>query len=106
MLPPSDDDRYHQLVRHFGDLTIAWQQHRETVTRAIGVLSSEILQIRDWMARDEAHRTARQQQLDAVLGRLEQSDRAIRRWQWVRVLIEIIGVALIVAFVIGLLWER
>jgi hypothetical protein len=105
-----DDDvpetRYTALIRHFGDLTIAWQQHRDTVNRAVGILSHEILQIRDWMARDETQRTQRQEQLDTVLSRLEASDRAIRRWQWARVIIEVIIGLIFVAFLVGLLWGR
>jgi hypothetical protein len=109
----NDDDaddlpqsRYDRLVRHFSDLTIAWQQHRDTVNRAVGILSHEILQVRDWMARDDRQRAARQEQLDGVLARLEQSDRAIRRWQWFRVAIELIAALVVVAFIIGFLWER
>lgn len=84
-----DDERYSSLLGHFGELVTTWQHHRDSVGRAINLLSQELVELRAYLRRDEQARVARQQQLDEQLATVEQSIAAVRRNQraWLRVVV-------------------
>lgn len=91
---PIDDDHYHSLLSHFGDLVREWQLHRETINRAINILSTEFIELRNRLDKDDQKRIERQNVLDQRL-------QSLKHWQWGRVIVEIVVLLVIVAFVIG-----
>lgn len=92
-MAPHDDDHIN-LVSHFGDLVREWQLHRETINRAVNLLATELIELRNRFDKDDAKRIDRQKDLDAKLTRLQ-------HWQWGRVAIEVLVLIAIVAFIVG-----
>lgn len=93
-MPANDDDDRASLVSHFGDLVREWQLHRETINRAVNLLATELIELRNRSDKDDARRLDRQKDLDTKLARLQ-------HWQWGRVAIEVLVLIAIVAFIVG-----
>ena len=109
------DEAYQGVLAELGKLNQAWIIHREVVNRAIGYLNQEVItfsvrldkaeseRAARW-SQDEAERKARQAELDAALSRIVEGQASIRRWQWVRVVVEVTAVLVVLALLVGKLW--
>jgi len=84
-----------RLIAHWGDLVREWQMHRIAFNNAIGILSHEVLQLRDRMDKDDAQRVKRQAQLDAQLDAIQKN----QRW-WLRfvVLVALMGAGIAIGW--------
>jgi hypothetical protein len=93
-----DDLSNGRLIEHWGELVREWQHHRITVNNAIGILSHELLQLRDWMDKDDKRRDARQAELDARLDAIQDNQRS-----WIRftVAVALTGVGMMLGIVIA-----
>jgi hypothetical protein len=95
------DEAYQAVLAELAKLGDAWRIHREVINRAIGLLNNEVLAFRDRLDKDDVDRIARQAQLDVTLKSIEDGQRLIRRWQWIRIGFEAITLAIILGIVFG-----
>jgi hypothetical protein len=93
----SHDDAYRAVLKTLSELHDAWRVHRETVNRAIGLLADEVFRFEKRLDIDDKARIDRQAQIDAKLQKIDDGQAAIQRWQYIRVVIEIVAVIVIVA---------
>lgn len=89
------DDAYHEVLAELGKLATAWQQHREVINRAVGLLSKEILEVRDQFDDDRKDRVERQRDHDAWRSRTEDLLDDLKRWSLARLAVEL-GLVIIV----------
>lgn len=104
MSNPNDDSHdtaYRSVLKTLGELHDAWRIHRESVNRAIGMLADEVFQFEKRLDKDDQARAERQAQIDAKLQKIDDGQDQIQRWQRRRVALEIIAIAVVVAYLIG-----
>lgn len=89
------DDAYHEVLAELGRLSAAWQQHREVINRAVGLLSKEILEVRDQFDDDRRDRIDRQKDLDAWRDKTNDQLDDLKRWSLTRLVVEL-GLVIIV----------
>lgn len=92
-----DDDAYRHLANMLNGLEDAIRLHRDVVFRAITQLNREVIGFRSELDKDKADRVVRQKEVDAKLAK-------ITRWQWIRIIVEVVAALIVVAFVIGWRW--
>lgn len=100
-MAPPNDDAFMQLAQMINGLEQALQLHRGTVNRAIGLLNNEVYGFRSELDRDKADRAARQAQVDAKLQSIEDGQRLIRTWQWIRIGVEAAAILIVLAYWFG-----
>jgi hypothetical protein len=95
------DDAYQAVLAELGKLAEAWRIHREVVNRAINLLNHEVLAVVARFDKDDKARVDRQAQIDAKLEAISAGQEQIKRWQWVRIGVELLAIALVAAYLIG-----
>lgn len=84
------------------DLTSAWQLYREVINRAVNQLNHEVLEFKDRLDKDDAAREKRQEQVDRKLEQITDGQQSIRRWQLIRLGVELGTILIIAAYLYGL----
>lgn len=97
----SGDDAYQAVLAELSKLAEAWRIHREVVNRAINLLNHEVLAVVARFDTDDKARRERQAQIDTTLKVITDGQDQIRRWQWLRLAIELVAIAVIAAYLIG-----
>jgi ParB-like chromosome segregation protein Spo0J len=98
----ASDDAYDAVLAELKSLYEAWRIHREVVNRAIGLLNKEVISFTDRLDKDDKARTERQAQLDQKLETITHGQEMIKRWQWVRLGVEVLAILLVAAYLYGL----
>lgn len=96
------EEAYQAVLAKLQELTDAWRIHREVVNRAISYLNEEVVTFQARLDADDKARVSRQTEIDAKLDAITQGQASIRRWQFVRIGVEIAAVLVVIAF----LWGR
>ena len=102
-MTPSDE-AYQAVLEELGKMAQAWVTFREVVNRAINMLNHEVIELRERVDKDDEARVERQAQLDQKLDEITHGQAAIRRWQYIRVIVEIVAVLVVLAAIAGKLW--
>lgn len=97
----SGDDAYQAVLAELSKLAEAWRIHREVVNRAINLLNHEVLAVVARFDTDDKARRERQAQIDTTLKVITDGQDQIRRWQWLRLAIELVAIAVVAAYLIG-----
>lgn len=100
-MPGSNDDPFLQLAGMLNGLEQAVKTHRDIVFRAISQLNHEVIAFRDELDKDKAERAARQAQVDAKMQSIEDGQRHIRQWQWIRLGVEVGLILIALAYYFG-----
>jgi hypothetical protein len=95
------DEAYQAVLKVLAELSDAWRIHREVVNRAISLLNHEVLSLVDRMDKDDDDRGVRQSQLDSQIKVIIDGQDQIRRWQWIRIGVEVTAILVIAAFLYG-----
>ena len=95
------EDAYDGVLRALGDMAGEWRIYRDTVNRAINLLNHEVLDLAKRFDADDAARQARQQQVDQKMESIIVGQEQIKRWQAIRLGIELAAILIIVAFLYG-----
>lgn len=95
------DDPYDGVLRALGEMAGEWRIYRDTVNRAINLLNHEVLDLSKRFDVDDAARKARQQQVDQKMESIIVGQEQIKRWQAIRLGIELAAILIIVAFLYG-----
>lgn len=98
----SSDDAYDAVLAELSKLHEAWRIHREVINRAISLLNHEVVAFKDRLDRDDGQRGARQAQLDGILKTITDGQEQIRRWQWIRIGVEVAAIVIVAAYLYGL----
>lgn len=88
------DEAYDAVLKVLTDMADAWRAHRESINRAVGMLSEEVFRFDKRMRDDMQVRLDRQQEVDTKLHN-------IQRWQWIRLSVELIVIIAVAAYLIG-----
>ena len=107
-----DDEAYDAVLRELSklvdalreqrnDLTESLRQHRDVVFRSINLLNHEVLILAKRFDIDDEARIKRQQLIDATMQAIIAGQDQIRRWQWIRIGVELAALLIVIAFVIG-----
>ena len=99
---PATDETYQAVLGALSDLSTQWRAYRDTVNRAINLLNHEVIDLAKRFDTDDQSRVKRQQLIDAKMEAIIIGQEQIKRWQAVRLGIEIAALLIIAAFVIGL----
>lgn len=97
----STDEAYNAVLAALSDMADQWRIHREVVNRAISLLNHEVVGFVDRLDKDDQSRIARQTDVDIKLAAITRGQDQIRRWQWIRISVEITAVLIVVAFLYG-----
>ncbi len=97
---PSDDS-YHAVLKALSEMAEAWRIYRDTINRAINLLNHEVLDLARRFDTDDQSRVKRQQQIDAKMETIIAGQEQIKRWQAIRLGIELAAILIVVAFAIG-----
>jgi hypothetical protein len=95
------DEAYQAVLAELQKLTDAWRLYREVINRAVNQLNHEVIEFRDRLDKDDAARAKRQAELDQKLETITTGQDAIRKWQVLRLAIEIGAILTVLAYVIG-----
>lgn len=106
------DEAYDAVLRELGklvdalrsqreELTESLRQHRDVVFRAINLLNHEVIGFTQRLDKDDQARTDRQSQVDSVLRQITDNQAQQRRWQWIRLGLELIAIAMVTAYLFG-----
>ena len=98
---PTNDDPYDQVLAQFASVVDALRMHKDVVNRAINLLNHEVLSLAKRFDDDDKARSTRQQQIDAKMEAIIVGQEQIKRWQAVRLGIEIAAILIVVAFFYG-----
>lgn len=96
-----NDDAFMQLASMLNGLEQALKIHRDVTFRAISQLNIEVIGFSGRLDKDDEARAKRQRELDAKLQSIEDSQRMLRLWQWIRIGIELATILIVVAFWLG-----
>jgi hypothetical protein len=96
-----DDSRYDGVLRALSDMAQEWRIYRDTINRAINLLNHEVLDLSRRFDKDDAARLTRQQQIDAKMESIIVGQEQIKRWQAIRLGIELAAILIIAAFLYG-----
>ncbi len=97
-----DDEAYQAVLKALGDMATEWRIYRDTVNRAISLLNHEVIALTLRFDIDDGNRTLRQSLIDAKIETIVAGQEQIRRWQWIRISLEVSAMLVIAAFVLGL----
>lgn len=84
-----------------GKLVEAWRTHREVINRAVNQLNHEVIEFSSRLDKDDKAREKRQGEIDLTLQRIEDGQSGIRKWQWIRLGVELIVIVAVAAYLIG-----
>ena len=96
------DDAYDAVLRALGEIAEQWRIHRDVINRAVNLLNHEVLDLARRYDTDDQARKNRQQQVDAKMESIIVGQEQIKRWQAIRLGIELAAILIVVAFVIGM----
>jgi len=96
------DDAYQAVLDELSKLAEAWRIHREVINRAIGYLNKEVIEFRERIDQDDKARVDRQAQIDAKLQSIEDGQAGIRKWQAVRLAVEVALIVAVGAYLFGM----
>ncbi len=88
-------------IRTIGDISDQWRIYRDTINRAINLLNHEVLALAQRFDTDDTARKTRQQQIDEKMETIITGQEQIKRWQAIRLGIEIAAVLIVIAFFYG-----
>ena len=95
------DEAYTAVLKALSEMAEAWRMYRDTINRAINLLNHEVLDLARRFDTDDQARAKRQQQIDAKMEAIIAGQEQIKRWQAIRLGIELATILIVVAFVIG-----
>ena len=98
---PQSDDPYDQVLAQFASVVDALRMHKDVVNRAINLLNHEVLSLGSRFDSDDKSRITRQQQIDEKIEKIIIGQEQIKRWQAVRLGIEIAAFLIVIAFFYG-----
>ena len=96
-----NEDAYTAVLKALSEMAEAWRMYRDTINRAINLLNHEVLDLARRFDTDDQARAKRQQQIDAKMEAIIAGQEQIKRWQAIRLGIELATILIVVAFVIG-----
>jgi len=85
------EEAYNGVLGALSDMALEWRIYRDTINRAINILNHEVLEF-----------GKRQAQIVAKIETIVEGQEQIRRWQSIRLGLEIAAMLLIAAFALGL----
>ena len=97
----SSDDAYQAVLAELTRMVDAWRIHRDVINRAVSQLNHEVIGFTNRLDKNDLDRGARQAQLDETLKTITDGQEQIRRWQWLRLAIEVAAIIIIAAYLIG-----
>lgn len=100
----SDDDHreaYEAVLAELAKLSEAWRIYREVINRAVSMLNHEVIGFKDRLDNDDKAREKRQAILDEKLAQIQAGQDSIKRWQWIRLGLELLAIAIAIAFFTG-----
>ena len=95
------EDAYQAVLAELARLAEAWRIHREVVNRAISYLNQEVVSFTQRLDKDDQARAERQAQVDAVLKQIADSQSQQRRWQLIRLGVELLAIVIVGAYLYG-----
>lgn len=100
-MPSDDEDAYQAVLKALSEMAEQWRMYRDTVNRAINLLNHEVLSLAQRFDTDDTARKKRQEQIDQKMESIIVGQEQIKRWQAVRLGIEIAAILIVVAFLFG-----
>lgn len=97
---PSDES-YQAVLKALSEMADQWRIYRDTVNRAINLLNHEVLSLAQRFDTDDTARKKRQEQIDQKMESIIVGQEQIKRWQAVRLGIEIAAILIVIAFAYG-----
>lgn len=97
----NDDNPYDGVLRALSEMADQWRMYRDTINRAINLLNHEVLSLANRFDTDDTARKKRQEQIDAKMESIIVGQEQIKRWQAVRLGIELAAILIVVAFLFG-----
>lgn len=99
----TDDHReaYEAVLAELSKLADAWRIHREVVNRAISLLNKEVIEFQRRLDDDDKLRVERQSQVDDQFNLVVKDLKLIKRWQWIRLAIEVLAIVIVAAYLVG-----
>lgn len=85
-----NDEAYNAVLKALSDMSDEWRIYRDTINRAINLLNHEVLEVAD-----------HQQRIATKIESIVTGQEQIRRWQAIRLGVEIASVLFIAAFALG-----
>lgn len=95
------EEAYQAVLAELQKLVEAWRIHREVINRAVSLLNQEVIGFTQRLDKDDQARADRQSQIDTVLKQITDNQTQQRRWQWVRLGVELLTIAVVAAYLIG-----
>ena len=95
------DEAYDAVLKSLEGMSHQWIVYRDTINRAINLLNHEVLALSSRFDVDDQARAKRQQQIDAKMEAIIVGQEQIKRWQAIRLGIELAAFLIIVAFLFG-----
>lgn len=95
------EEAYQAVLKALSELGDQWRIYRDTVNRAINLLNHEVLSLAARFDTDDAARRQRQEQIDMKMEAIIVGQEQIKRWQAIRLGIELAAILIVLAFVIG-----
>lgn len=95
------DESYQAVLKALSEMAEQWRIYRDTVNRAINLLNHEVLSLANRFDTDDTARKKRQQQIDDKMQTIIVGQEQIKRWQAIRLGIEIAAILIVVAFAYG-----
>ncbi len=96
-----DNEAYQAVLKALSEMADTWRVYRDTINRAINLLNHEVLLLTSRFDKDDQARAIRQQQIDAKMETIIVGQEQIKRWQAIRLGIELAAILIVVAFLIG-----
>ena len=107
-MPNDNEDAYQAVLKALSEMSEQWRIYRDTVNRAINLLNHEVLSLAKRFDEDDATRKVRQQKVDEKMDKVDEKmerivivQEQIKRWQAIRLGIEIAAILIVVAFLFG-----
>ena len=95
------DESYQAVLKALSEMAEQWRIYRDTVNRAINLLNHEVLSLAQRFDTDDTARKKRQEQIDQKMESIIVGQEQIKRWQAIRLGIEIAAVLIVIAFAYG-----
>lgn len=94
-------DAYEAVLAELAKLADAWRTYREVINRAVNQLNHEVIEFKDRLDKDDEAREKRQALLDKKLEQIQTGQDSIKRWQLIRIGLEVVAIGIVIAFIIG-----
>ena len=96
-----NEESYQAVLKALSEMAEQWRIYRDTVNRAINLLNHEVLSLAQRFDTDDTARKKRQEQIDQKMESIIVGQEQIKRWQAIRLGIEIAAVLIVIAFAYG-----